>query len=305
MYPGWLLLGQGTPLDPLSNKADELINNPRALAYAKKFGLGWVQDCLDCETASESTLTETDYNGPRVDPAPWYRQFRPDTSAFMGVLGIDVTGADDLTIGATVTPSLAFGGTVGPRYHAPRTMVFRALAIARDNTGLQEGLRWLRNRVSGSTDPCIGERLTYFDVCPPMTCRLEHPEPCPCLDMTTPGGPCWPDAYLGLKGSPPCSPDWWPGTYQELIDGPPTAEEWCHWVYTYYELRIGADAWTCGAEACVVPYLRQFYNASVIEGPNVLNYRVLSNGAGAFAEIEFTVVAADPFEHGLTGHIAD
>ena len=49
-----------------------------------------------------------------------------------------------------------------------------------------------------------------------------------------------------------------------------------------------------------MPYIRQFDRAAVIQGPIVLDRRVL--GTGAFAEVELTLVAANPADHGLVGH---
>jgi hypothetical protein len=297
-----MLLGEGHPLDPTSNVGDEIVNNVRALTYAQSLGLGWLSDCLDCDSASEYALAKVLYATPKTDPAPWYNNRFPDSAGFCGVYGIDITGAEDATLDIGVTNTLSPGGVLGTTYIRPREMIVRAIAVADSECALQEGFNWFKQRAAERAAECRGDTLTFFYCCPPMDCRADDPrDPCPCDDMETPGGPCWVDTYLQLRSGPDeCTPTWWPTTYGELKSGPPTDDEWCHWVYVYYELTLGADEWTCGAEACVVPYLWQFYDCAIVEGPSVLSHRTLSRGA--FMELEFTIVAADPVPHRLKGH---
>lgn len=299
MYVGWMILGEGHPLDPTSNKGDELINNDRALAYAAAMGVGWLHNCEDCDQASDVGLAGAIYGTPKTDPAPWYDARFPDTAGFCGIFGVDVSGAEDSTTTATVTPALATGGVIGKNYSQPREMVVRGLAVADSECALQEGFNWFRQRAHERAAGCIGDTLSFFYCCPPLECRPDAGiDPCPCDDMTTPGGPCWVDTYGELKTG--CGADWWPTTYGELKAGPPAGTDWCHWVYVYYELRIGADAWSCGAEACMVPYLWQFYECAVTDGPNVVNHRKLTTGS--FIEFDMTVTAGDPTPHRLKGH---
>lgn len=296
MRPDWLLLGEGHPLDPVSSTIDELVNNRRTLIYAEAAGVGFLLDCDPCD--AELELTNPLYVDPVSDPAPWYDPARPDTAGFLGVFGLDLTGTENSTRTAKVNQSLGSRAGIGTAYHGSREMVLRALAVATDDCALTAGLRWLRERVDATRDPCVGDILTLFDCCPPLSCR-EEVDPCPCDDMETPGGPCWANTYAELRDGPSCNPTWWPSTYGELKAGPPTNDEWCHWVYAYYELKLGADKWTCGSEFCVVPYLRQYDYAAITEGPTILSRHVVS--AGAFAEIEITLAAADPIEHKLVG----
>lgn len=300
MHVGWMTLGEGLPLDPASNFADEMVNNERAYAYADHLGLGWLQDCLECDTASDVALSGVTYTDPVSDPAPWYTPTFPELAGFGGIVGVDVTGAEDSTVTATVRPALTGGGKIGPRYAGPRTMVLRGLAVADGECALQEGFNWFTRKVKRLQSPgCIGDRLTFFYCCPPMTCR--DADPCPCDDLETPGGPCWANTYGELRDGPTeCTPTWWPSTYAELRDGPPTDDEWCHWVYQYYEIKLGADAWSCASEECVVPYVWQFYECAVTEGPTVLDHRTMSTGA--LLEFEMTLVAGDPHPHRLRGH---
>lgn len=297
MYVGWMTLGEGHPLDPASNYGDEIINNDRTLAYARHLGLGWLSNCEDCE-ASDIILSGTTYQTPISDPAPWWDDHFPQRAGFCGVFGVDVTGVEDSTASAQVTPNLAHGGVIGATRLAPKEFTVRALAVADGECALQEGIAWYQRHVHERNKPCQPAYLTFFYCCPPLECRPDQAlDPCPCDDMTTPGGPCWPDDYAGLKAG--CGSTWWPTTYAELKSGPPTDDEWCHWVYLYYELRIGANAWSCGAEACVVPYVWHYNDAVVTDGPNVVSHRILSNGA--YAELEFTITTGDPAPHRMMG----
>ena len=92
---------------------------------------------------------------------------------------------------------------------------------------------------------------------------------------------------------------WWPRTYAELSTGPPADDDdWCAWVRRYYDLTNGPPGWTCCVDECVVPYLRQFYNARITEGPLILSQPAM-HSCGALAEIEVTLVAADPRKYAM------
>jgi hypothetical protein len=327
--------------DPIGFPGDftEIVNNTRAYAYADWAGICWLQDCNDCDVASIVTPGYP-YTSPISDPAPWYDANNPDSWGFLGVVGLDVQGADSSTRQADVKMSLSGVGIIGPTYLGPRTLVVRAIALATDDCALQYGLTWLRQQYGTAFDACAGDTLTFFDCCP-----------CVCPD-DTPGGPCWADNYGELKGTPRCLTGWWPLTYQDEILGPPDptmwwpdtyeeetngnvaatfwpdnyAEEiegpsstfwpetygqlitgppeldddWCMWIDSYRDLRLGPPDWTCCVQACVTPYLRQFHNVRVTEGPIVLQKPAL-NSNGAVAEIEFTIVAGDPQVYSMPG----
>lgn len=112
-------------------------------------------------------------------------------------------------------------------------------------------------------------------------------------------GPCWAESYEELRLEPGCDPEYWPDTYGDIIKGPPAdSEEWCAWPDHYYTLRSGPPPWSCCVQACIVPYIRQFKNCRVTAGPTVLRHPVM-HSMGAMAEIEFTIVAADPTLYSL------
>jgi len=286
MYVGFISIGNDDPFANPELESTEVVNNMRAYAYARWAGLDWLKSCDECEGLDMLTSEGKGYVSPIADPAPWYDVDNPDSYGFLGVVGMEITGASDSTRQANVSMSLSGIGVIGPTYMAPRTMVVRALAIARDDCALEYGLLWLRRQYSTTINPCGGDPMTFFDCCP-----------CLCDDEGA-GGPCWARDYDELAGGPECDPTFWPATYDELIAGPPADdEEWCDWVDVYNELRVGPPPWSCCIDECLAPYMRQFHNSRVTTGPTIL--RRPSMSCGALAEVEFTIVAADPQPHSM------
>ena len=287
MYPGYLAIGSDNPFT-LDATVVEIVNNQRAYAYASFAGICWLEQCDACPEASVIVPGGPDFISPTLDPAPWYDLDDPDSWGFLGVVGLQITGAESSTRQATVTMGLTGGGIIGPTYMGPRTLVVRALAIATEECSLQWGLNWLRGQYNTEGDPCGGDQLTFFDCCP-----------CICEDDEGEGGPCWVEDYSQLKSGPTCEPEFWPTTYGQLITGPPADDEqWCSWPRIYGYVSAGPPSWACCIDACIVPYLRQFHNVRVTSGPVVLRHPLM-NSRGALAEIEFTIVCGDPAHYAV------
>lgn len=310
MFNGYLALGGET----FDSTRFELVNTGRALAYVAGWNakikaaalnvdapaptgcIDWLSDCDACPTADTFFSDGAGYLFPETDPAPWYDSAIKDSERFLGVIGLEVTGAEDSTRSAEVTQSIGGGGVVGRLRYAPRTFVVRALAIAVDGCGMEVGLNWLRGQYAGTEDNCTGDYLWVLDCCPACVPDPDAP----------PVGPCWAETYEELTDGPAdCPPDtWWPTTYAELRDGPPnfntdTSEGgsgWCAWVTVYRDLRRGLPEFSCSIGDCLDPYVRNFRNVRVIDGPTILSRRVMST-VGEIAELEFTIVAADPAEY--------
>lgn len=302
MYQGYLTLGGET----IADQRFELVNNERVQAYVNTWNqrvqqgaengecIDWLQACDDCEPATLVFTNGDGYTWPSLDPAPWYDPAFPDTRRFFGVMGLDVSGVEDSTRSATVERSVAGGGQVSALRFGPREMVVRAVAVAADECALQAGLNWVR--VQYAPDPelpaCEDESLYFLDCCP--SCEPDPTAP--------PGGPCWATTYAALLAGPADCPvgTFWPTTYQELLDGPPVLgteeNEWCRWLYFYQELLTGVPLFACDLGECLLPYLRNFEQVRVVSGPEVLQIRTTSK-QGAFAELEFTIMAADPREY--------
>lgn len=289
MHVGYLASGLGSPFQ--NDEWVEIINNRRAYAYASNGGIGWLQDCSTCVTTEPVVpgAPEGGFVSPKIDQAPWYDEEDPDSWGFFGVVGIEVTGSDDSTRTATITQTTTIGGVIGPVHYGPRTLVFRVLVVAADECSLQFGLNWLRQVCAYQATPCSGDSLTFFDCCPCL---------CDAAGFGL-GGRCWADNYAELAGNPDCDPEWWPTTYQELRVGPPASvTEWCAWIERNIGVTTGPGDYVCCLDECVVPYLRQFHNTVVTEGPTVLNHPSLYS-EGALAEVEFTITCGDPVQYAM------
>jgi len=140
----------------------EMVNNVRAFAYADSAGIGWVQHCDECIVATPAGPFDTPGTGA---VAPWYNASVPDSGRFLGVIGLEVEGADSSTRRVNVTQTLTTGGTIGPPYHGPRTIVLRAVAIALDECALQYGISWVQYHFADEFDPCTADSLMYYDCC--------------------------------------------------------------------------------------------------------------------------------------------
>jgi len=302
MYNGYMALGGET----LAEQTFELINDGRVGAYIEtwnnqvrngnQFGecIDWWKECDECPNADFLFTDGEGYFSPVSDPAPWYDPNIRDSDKFFGVVGLEVTGAEDSTRSATVQASVGGGGAVSRLRFGPREIVVRGLAVAADDCGLEVGLNWLRCQYEISVTDCGKDYLWYLDCCP--NCLTDPNAP--------PVSPCWADNYAELANGPDdCPPDtWWPSTYKELMDGPnpnglePSPHpEWCTWVVIYRQLSVGLPEFGCDLNGCLVPYLRNFQSVRVIEGPIVLSRQSLNQGE--IAEIEFTIACADPHEY--------
>lgn len=141
----------------------EIVNSARAYAYADNAGITWLEQCNSCSTAHPPATYASPGTG---STAPWWFTGNTPATKFLGVIGLDITGADNSTRIANVSSTLSTGGVIGPAYYGPRTLVLRALAIASDEEGLQVGISWLQmTDVDEDIDPCVGQYLTYYESC--------------------------------------------------------------------------------------------------------------------------------------------
>jgi hypothetical protein len=284
MYQGFLAIGNPEGID---EPFREIINNSRAFAYATERGVCWLEEDDLCPETSVILPGGPNYRTPRDDLAPWYDPDNPDTAGFLGVIGLDIVGDESSTMNASVIPTIRPGGVIGPAFYGPRTIVIRCMAIAEDECSLQAGLDWLRAQVTVPMDPCGGDTITFFDCCP-----------CVCTAGAPTGDGCWVTTLDELEAGPECA-TWWPSTMAEFELGPPAEDEtWCDWLSTMRDVETGPNEWSCCVDECVRPYLRQYRNCRVTEGPTMLEHpRMVSKGA--LAVLEMTLTAADPAEFSL------
>lgn len=297
-YLGYFALGPNVP-DPGTPPVFELVNSGRAFAYGE--GLAWLDACDDCLDVDEIFGVPDGYVSIEADPAPWYSDTDADSLDFIGVVGLDATGIDDSTATAPIYQSAGIGGVAGALRFNTRTMVFRVLAIGRNECGLAYGINWLRNLYQLELNICDGDGFYFFDCCP--NCGVEPGTESWCWPadydaLGDPADPFTPNLYPA-NTCPTVPPTWWPVTYQDLADGPPVSNTyWCNWPENYRRLTIGPPTYNCDAGTCVLPYVRQFRNTRIIGGPTILQKNVMSDNS-VIAQIEFVVVAADPTHYSV------
>jgi len=300
VYTGYLALGG----QYITDDRFEIINTDRCLAYVEAFNevvrtgefdpgqscIDWIVGCDQCPGYGDVFAPGSDYTSPSHDPAPWFDPLIMDSERFLGLIGLDVQGVDDSTGKARVEQALGGGGAIGRRKYEARTMVVRCLAVAIDECGMQIGLNWLRCQRDVTVAECVGDTLWYLDCCPDCARTI--------YGGIGGSGPCWATTYDEVLGYPLSCPagTWWPNTYTELLNGPPDDSQWCRWLISYTELLIGLPQFSCKTADCIVPYVRQYHACSITEGPTVLSRRTMHK-VGVIAEIEFTIVAADPVEY--------
>jgi len=312
MFNGYLAVG----VEDFYDNRYELVNTGRVEAYIKNWNkrikqqalspafrgssdqcIDWYENCDECETADAIFTNGAGYILPEADPAPWYSSEVRDSDKFFGVVGLEVSGAEDSTRTATVQRAVAGGGAVSRLRYGPRTIVVRGLAVAADSCGMEVGLNWMREQYGTTIQECGNDYLWFLDCCP--ACATDPNSP--------PVGPCWPDNYAQLK-SPwtiDCDGAWTPTTYGNLKGGPPDLVNygWCAWVEIYQDLTNGLPEFACDLNDCLVPYIRNFQHARVVEGPTILNRQSLT--VGEICEVEFTIACGDPTEYAPTNVVLE
>ncbi len=157
MYNGWL-----------EYAGVEIINIARTRKYLNTFV---PELSIVCDSAGLlSALGDTSYTSPAVDNAPWYRSARPATGDFYGLFPGDFEGAEDSTRGISVIELSGDGAThAKPRYSSHEIKV-TALAIAKTEEAMSEGLAWLRDALAtgecGDSGGCVDNDLSMFIALP-------------------------------------------------------------------------------------------------------------------------------------------
>lgn len=142
----------------------EVINNSRTGTYARRMGSDAGCACPDLA----ASLGDPPYTSPEHDPAPWYDESAPESTQFLGLLGLEMTGAADGTTTRSATELLDNGAVLGPARAASREIEVKATAIATSRDGLSYGIGWLDTALAGSAchTGCGGDSLCVYTACP-------------------------------------------------------------------------------------------------------------------------------------------
>lgn len=146
----------------------EIINVSRTEKYASANGIPL--RAVFRNSALGPMLGQT-YTTPIADNAPWIDPAQPESSQFLGLYPLSITGIEDATTFSVVTESVLDGGVASRPRSSSRTIVFSALIVATTDCGAEYGMRWLRNALQGAPcapGGCTGSTLCYLR-CEPGT----------------------------------------------------------------------------------------------------------------------------------------
>lgn len=151
----------------------EVVNEARTHAYRE--AMEFPSTCeLECETLRTS-LEHAPYTTPAADGAPWYDSALPESGDVAGFELLSVTGlGSSLSRGFTATSNGVSIGNINP---APREMVLRFAALAKNKCATDYAIQWLLKTMAGlncnqpfypslPNRPCGGDDMCYFTCCP-------------------------------------------------------------------------------------------------------------------------------------------
>lgn len=147
----------------------EIANHVRLSAYLKSVGspLDSVSACVCPTLTAEMLGDDADYVDPATDDAPWYDPDVPESEEFAGLLVLSIDGLDDYPVRRTVTNAITGGGVIGPARILPRTITVTGLLLGATCCGVEYGLHWLAEALTGCTGTsCEGDCMTLFACCP-------------------------------------------------------------------------------------------------------------------------------------------
>ncbi|UQA95604.1 hypothetical protein [Streptomyces halobius] len=146
----------------------EIANHARLAAYLETVGspLDSIDACR-CDTFTADLVGDEEYTDPASDGAPWYDPDLPESAQFAGLMVLSVDGLDDNPVTRTPSPSVAGGAALGPARVQPRTLTVTGILLGATCCGVEYGLHWLAEALTGCTgDGCGGDCLTFFNCCP-------------------------------------------------------------------------------------------------------------------------------------------
>lgn len=199
-FMGWLQLA-GT----------EIVNNQRAIQYARHMAPEIIPECEDCPDLALA-LGDAEYRSPALDEAPWWDPNVGPSSKFAGLYALDISGLEDDSREAPVFQAAFDGGAIGRVRRRTKDIRVTGLLIAEDDEGLSFGMEWLKNALDGSECPdpttgCSGDDLCFFSACPDIVEGAIDPDAEPVTHEVSLGpwevtGGTWLNGRWQLFGTP-------------------------------------------------------------------------------------------------------
>lgn len=155
MDTNWLVLGGA-----------EVINTARAQAYTLGGCGGGAVGCA-CPGLDEAIEGQgfEGYIDPETDQAPWVDPAVPESTEFLGVVGVTSQGLGKGTATRTPTQLAAGGANIGNLRHTGREVTYKVTLVATSEAGLSYGAAWLASQLEGEDD-CWGTSACLFAWCP-------------------------------------------------------------------------------------------------------------------------------------------
>lgn len=154
VYEGYLRFGE-----------TDVVNDARTHQYA-----GGVLKCPGCDSlAVAAGAVSSGYTTPVADQAPWTVGNNAG-ACFSGLIITKTTGFYDAARRLTVSEKIGTGGVPTAGRYGSRVLGITARALASSEAGMNAGLEWLTNVLTGThpceTGDCAGSSLHLFDTCP-------------------------------------------------------------------------------------------------------------------------------------------
>jgi hypothetical protein len=292
----------------------EIVNAARMDAYTTNMGLGFYLCEPGCDTLKRGLQAKGwsngDYRLPSTgEVAPWYDPAEPYSAGFAGVSIMDISNIESTTIESSVTQSIRNGGWLAGRRYGTREMVVRALLVGVDLQSVRHGFNWLTSVLRGGAicEDRMRTKHTYHDFLPvgkQWWQMYKDTDP-----IALPSNVYQANRYSGLAATDD-APD---NTYRKLTSGgedgfgedtldillplnPPSDLGDIPHCGNGHKFEFFVD---CPKRSTIDSQYRYMYDVYLSEGPVVLSYRKVAGScdedAGAWQEIEFRLVATDPF----------
>lgn len=159
--------------DYAAANGEEVWNMARLQAYLTAVGSPFDSgpELCSCDTLTAENIGApgASYTTPDdlANPAPWFDVDLPVSAEFLGFMPLTVTGTTDNPRARAVTNAVGGGGVFGPVRVQPRTMTVQGVLLGTSCCGVDYGMQYLTEVLSGCTgNGCDGDCFEMFDCCP-------------------------------------------------------------------------------------------------------------------------------------------